>query len=58
MESKRVCKKCQRELPDGFKKDICEYCENKGIVKFQNFCKGTAGVAAAVLSILFFSNKE
>ena len=45
MESKHVCKKCHRELPDGFKKDICEHCENKGIAKFQNFCKGTAAVA-------------
>lgn len=58
MESKRVCKKCQRELPDGFKKDICEYCENKGIVKGQNFLKAAAAVAATCLSFLFFSNKE
>lgn len=62
MESKHVCKKCHRELPDGFKKDICEYCENKGIAKFQNFCKGTAAVAvtvaSTVLSVFFFSNKE
>ena len=61
MESKHVCKKCNRELPDGFKNDICEYCENKGIVKFQNIVKGAkaaVATAAACLTLLFFSNKE
>ena len=58
MENKHVCKKCQRELSEESKKNLCEHCQNRGIGKFQNFCKGAAAVAATVLSILFFSNKE
>lgn len=58
MESKHVCKKCQRELPDGFKKDICEYCENKSIVKGQNFLKAAATVATTCLGILYLATKN
>lgn len=62
MMNKHVCKKCNRELPEGFKKDICEHCENERIGKFQNFCKGAAAVVTTVattgLSILFFSKKN
>ena len=58
MMNKHVCKKCNRELPEGFKKDICINCENERIGKFQNFCKGVAAVAATGLSILLFSNKN
>lgn len=56
--NKHVCKKCNRELPEGFKKDICVNCENKRIGKLQNFCKGAAAVAATGLSILFFTHKK
>lgn len=56
--NKHVCKKCNRELPEGFKKDICVNCENKRIGKVQNFCKGAAAVVATGLSILFFSKKN
>lgn len=60
MENKHVCKKCQRELPEESKKDLCEHCQNKGIEKFQNFCKGAATIVATTLSILFLvaKNKE
>lgn len=58
MENKHVCKKCQRELSEGSKKDLCEHCQNKGIGKFQNFCKGAATVVGACLTILFLSNKK
>lgn len=56
--NKHVCKKCNRELPEGFKKDICEHCENKRIGKLQNFCKGAAAVAATGLSIFFLAPKN
>ena len=58
MENKHVCKKCNRELPEGFKKDICINCENKRIGNFQNFCKGAAAVATTCLSILYLATKN
>ena len=51
MESKHVCKKCNRELPDGFKNDICENCENKNIGLFQKVGKGAVAAATLVLSV-------
>ena len=58
MMNKHVCKKCNRELPEGFKKDICVNCENKRIGKFQNFCKGAAAVVGTGLSIFFLATKN
>ena len=46
--NKHVCKKCNRELPEGFKKDICEHCENKRIGLLQKVGAGVVGVAAGV----------
>ena len=48
MENKHVCKKCNRELPKGFKKDICENCQNKRVDLLQ---KVGAGLAAGVVAV-------
>lgn len=58
MMNKHVCKKCNRELPEGFKKDICINCENERIGKFQSFCKGAAAVATTCLGILYLATKN
>lgn len=51
MMNKHVCKKCNRELPEGFKKDICEHCENKRIGLLQKIGAGVVGVAAGVAGL-------
>ena len=51
MENKHVCKKCNRELPEGFKKDICVHCENKRIGLLQKVGAGVVGVAAGVAGL-------
>ena len=48
MMNKHVCKKCNRELPEGFKKDICEHCQNKRVDLLQ---KVGAGLAAGVVAV-------
>ena len=48
MADKHVCKKCNRELPDEFKKDICEHCQNKRVDLLQ---KVGAGLAAGVVAV-------
>lgn len=58
MENKHVCKKCNRELPEGFKKDICEHCENKRIGILQKIGAGAAAVATTCFSILFLATKN
>ena len=45
MENKHVCKKCNRELPEGFKKDICEHCQNKRVDLLQKVGAGLLTVA-------------
>lgn len=49
--NKHVCKKCNRELPEGFKKDLCVNCENKRIGVFQKVGKGVVAATALVLSV-------
>lgn len=48
MMNKHVCKKCNRELPEGFKKYICEHCQNKRVGLLQ---KVGAGLAAGVVAV-------
>lgn len=58
MENKHVCKKCNRELPEGFKKDICEHCENKRIDLLQKIGAGVVGVAGLALAVFVNNSKE
>ena len=51
MMNKHVCKKCNRELPEGFKKDICEHCENKRIGLLQKVGVGVVTVAGLVFVV-------
>lgn len=51
MENKHVCKKCNRELPEGFKKDICEHCQNKRVDLLQKVGAGLATGLVAVVGI-------
>lgn len=56
--NKHVCKKCNRELPEGFKKDICEHCENKRIGLLQKVGAGVVGVVGLALTVLVNNSKK
>ena len=58
MENKHVCKKCNREVPEGFKKDICEHCQNKRIGLLQKVGAGVVGVVGLVVTVLVNNSKE
>lgn len=58
MENKHVCKKCNRELPEGFKKDICEHCQNKSVDLLQKVGAGLLTVAGLVVTVLANNSKE
>lgn len=58
MENKHVCKKCSRELPEGFKKDLCEHCQNKRIGLLQKVGAGVVGVVGLVVTMLVNNSKE
>lgn len=49
MENK-VCKKCQKPLPEGYKHKKCESCRNAQVQGVKNGLKAAAGVAGAVTS--------
>lgn len=51
MMNKHVCKKCNKELPEGFKKDICEHCQNKRVDLLQKVGAGLATGLVAVVGI-------
>ena len=58
MMNKHVCKKCNRELPEGFKKDICEHCENKRIGLLQKVGAGVVAVAGVAVTVLVNNSKK
>ena len=58
MENKHVCKKCNRELPKGFKKDICENCQNKRVDLLRKVGAGLLTVAGLVVTVLANNSKE
>lgn len=58
MENKHICKKCNRELPKGFKKDICENCQNKRVDLLQKVGAGLLTVAGLVVTMLANNSKE
>lgn len=51
MENK-VCKKCQKPLPEGYKPKKCEACRNAQVQSVKNGLKATAGAAGAIASIV------
>lgn len=47
MEQK-LCKKCRRPLPEGYKHKYCEHCRNERVQRFKNGCKGALGLVVIV----------
>ena len=50
MENK-VCKKCQKPLPEGYKHKKCEACRNVQVQNVKNGLKATVGAVGAIASI-------
>ena len=46
------------ELPEGFKKDLCEHCQNKRIGLLQKVGAGVVGVVGLVVTVLVNNSKE
>lgn len=49
MENKHECKKCHRELPKNYEKDVCVACQNKFIEKAKKIGLGAVGVAGTLV---------
>lgn len=49
MENK-VCKKCKKPLPEGYKHKKCEACRNGQVQGVKNGLKAAVGVAGTVAS--------
>ena len=49
MENK-MCKKCQKPLPEGYKYKQCESCRNIQVRGVRNGMKAAVGVAGAIAS--------
>lgn len=58
MENKHVCKKCNRELPEGFKKDLCEHCQNERVGLLQKVAAGVVTVAGLALTVVVNNSKK
>ena len=56
----KVCKKCHKELPVGYKYNECESCRNNQTHILRNIVKGAAGVvgAAAIALAVIVNNKK
>ena len=50
MENK-VCKKCHKPLPEGYKHKKCEACRNAQVQGVKNGLKATAGAVGTIASI-------
>ncbi len=48
MMEHKLCKKCHRTLPEGYKHKCCESCRNKQAKKFKDGCKGALGIAVMI----------
>ena len=48
----KVCKKCQRPLPKGYKHEYCESCRNKHVQGVKTCLKATAGLASIALVVV------
>ncbi|MDD7347079.1 MAG: hypothetical protein PUG43_00825 [Clostridiales bacterium] len=59
MENK-VCKKCNRPLPEGYKHKKCESCRNKQVQGVKNGLKSAARVVGtvAILGVFIWKRKE
>ena len=45
----KVCKKCQKQLPEGYKHKKCESCRNEQVQVIKNGLKSVAGVAVSFM---------
>ena len=48
----KICKKCKKPLPNGYKHKKCEACVNEQVRKLKKGLKATAKIASAVGSVV------
>lgn len=48
----RLCKKCKKPLPDGYKHKYCEACHNQQAERIRNGLKGMAGIAGTAACVM------
>ncbi|MDO4377620.1 MAG: hypothetical protein Q4C64_00535 [Erysipelotrichia bacterium] len=53
----RVCKKCQRLLPEGYKHRYCEACRNKQAENLKKAIMGTGGIVLSAIAGIFLHKK-
>jgi len=53
----KICKKCQKPLPDGYKYKKCESCINEQVQGVKNRLKATVGVVGSLALILVTKGK-
>lgn len=48
MKRNKICKKCQKPLPEGYKHKYCEACRNQQVQTVKKSMKAAAGVVGAM----------
>lgn len=48
----RLCKKCKKPLPTGYKHKYCEACLNRQAEMLHNGLKGAMGIAGAAACVM------
>lgn len=48
----RLCKKCKKSLPEGYKHKYCEACHNRQAQIIRNGLKGAAGIAGTAACVV------
>lgn len=54
----RVCTKCKKPLPEGYKHKKCECCRNNQVQTVKNSLKAVVGAAGAVASIVVVATRK
>lgn len=57
MENK-VCKKCHKPLPEGYKHKKCEACRNVQVQSIKKAAKNVVGVVASVVLVAATKGKH
>ena len=50
-------KKCQRDLPEGYKHKYCEHCRNTYVKRGKDWMKAAAGVAGSFALLILTKGK-
>lgn len=57
MKKNSVCKKCGKQLPEGYKYNRCEWCRNERAHKQKTGIKAGAGMAVLLSGLALIAKK-